>query len=52
MLGLNLARNLGFKHINLQIDSTLVLQWLTYIGAYAPYLYVLINDYRSHITRE
>ena len=52
MLGLNLARNLGFKHINLQMDSTLTMQWLTHNGAYVPQLYVLINDCKSLITRE
>lgn len=31
--GLNLAWNLMFKHVNLQIDSTLVMQWLTHDGA-------------------
>ena len=46
--GSNLAWNLGF----IQIDSTLVMQWLTHDGAYAPQLYVLINDCRSFITRK
>ena len=49
--GLNLAWNLGFKRI-IQIDSTLVMQWLTHDGAYMPQLYVLINDCRSFITRK
>ena len=46
--GSNLAWNLGF----IQIDSTLVMQWLTHDGAYARQLYVLINDCRSFITRK
>ena len=52
MLGLNLAWNLGFKHVDLKIDSTLTVQWLTHDGAYAPQLYVLINDCRSLIICE
>ena len=31
--GLNLAWNLVFKHVNLQIDSNMVMQWLTHDGA-------------------
>ena len=33
--GLILAWNLGFKFINLQTDSTLVILWLTKVGVYA-----------------
>lgn len=50
--GLNLAWNLKLKHINLQIESMVVVQWLTHYGVYVPQLYVLINEYRSLITRE
>ena len=47
-----MAWNLGIKHINLQIDSTLVMQWLTHDCSYVPQFYILINECRSLITRE
>lgn len=45
--GLALAWEMGFKHVKLEIDSNIVLQWLTKVGVYALDIAPLIYDYRN-----
>lgn len=47
--GLALEWEMGFKHVKLEIDSNIVLQWLTKVGVYAPDIAPLIYDCRNFL---
>ena len=47
-----MAWELGYKHINLEIDSQILLNWLTTYGVLAPEHYVLILDCRMLLGQE
>ena len=41
-----MALEIGYKHINLEIDSQILFNWLTTYGVLAPEHFVLILDCR------
>ena len=50
--GLKLAWDLGFKFIHLEIDSKIVLAWLTNENSnFPPHVFPLLCDYRSFIVQ-
>ena len=50
--GLKMALELGYKHINLEIDSQILLNWLTTYGVLALEHFVLILDCRMLLGQE
>ena len=50
--GLKMAWELGYKHINLEIDSQILLNWLTTYGVLALEHFVLILDCRMLLGQE
>ena len=49
---LKMALELGNKHINLEIDYQILLNWLTTYGVLAPEHFVLILDCRMLLGQE
>ena len=49
---LKMALELGYKHINLEIDSQILLNWLTTYGVLALEHFVLILDCRMLLGQE